>query len=105
MSRLLGLLGLGARAGNLIVGVDGVRSVLQRGRCRLVVLAADAGLRAMEKVVRLAEARGVPIVHGPDAAALGRQLGRSRVMAVGVLDPALARGISAAAPVNGMTED
>jgi ribosomal protein L7Ae-like RNA K-turn-binding protein len=105
MSGMLGLLGLGARAGNLMVGVDGVRSVIQRGRCKLVILAADAGPRAQEKVARLARARGVPLVQGPEAAVLGRHLGRPPVMAVGVLDPALARGISAAATVNGMTEE
>jgi ribosomal protein L7Ae-like RNA K-turn-binding protein len=60
-----------------------------------VVLAADAGPRTMEKVVRLAEARGIPVLRGPVAAELGAQLGRPPVQAVGVADPALARGLMA----------
>ena len=96
MSNVLGLLGLGLRAGNVIVGVDGVRTGLQAGKCALVVVASDASPRAREKVVRLAEGRGIPSVVGPASAEMGQRLGRPPVMVVGVCDPALARGIRAA---------
>lgn len=93
MSGLLGLLGLGRRAGSLILGVDGVRRELQSGKLHCVVVAADASPRALEKVVRLAVGRGVPVVTGPDAATIGVQLSKPPVMAVGVRDRALADGI------------
>ena len=96
MSDVLGLLGLGLNAGNVIVGVDGVRSGLQTGKCALIVIASDASPRALEKVVRLAAGRGVPSVVGPAAADIGQRLGRPPVMVVGVKDPDLARGIRAA---------
>jgi ribosomal protein L7Ae-like RNA K-turn-binding protein len=96
MSEVLGLLGLGLRAGNVIVGVDGVRTGLRAGKCVLVVVASDASPRALEKVVRLAEGRGIPQMTGPRAADIGQRLGRPPVMVVGVRDPALARGIRAA---------
>jgi len=96
MSAVLGLLGLGLRAGNVIVGVDGVRTGLRAGQCCLVVVATDASPRALEKVVRLAQGRGVPLVTGSRAAEMGERLGRPPVMVVGVRDPALARGILAA---------
>jgi ribosomal protein L7Ae-like RNA K-turn-binding protein len=60
-----------------------------------VVLAADAGPRTEEKVGRLARAKLIPVVRGPDAAELGAGLGRPPVQAVGVADPALARGLMA----------
>jgi len=97
MRRVLGLLGLGQRGGNLVVGADGVRTALQAGKCQLVVMASDASARARDKVVRLAQARGVDLVTGPPARILGDQLGRPPVMAVGVRDAALARGIRQAA--------
>jgi ribosomal protein L7Ae-like RNA K-turn-binding protein len=97
MTRLLGLLGLGLRGGNLVVGTDGVRTALQGGKCLLVVLASDASPRTRDKVVRLAQAKGVELVSGPPARAMGDQLGRPPVMAVGVRDAALARGIRQAA--------
>jgi ribosomal protein L7Ae-like RNA K-turn-binding protein len=93
MSGLLGLLGLGYRAGRIVIGVDAVRKELQAGKCWCVVVAEDASPRAMEKVVRLANGKGVPLLPGPRAAAIGAQLGKPPVMAVGVRDRALASGM------------
>ncbi|HEX5634679.1 MAG TPA: hypothetical protein VFX50_15660, partial [Gemmatimonadales bacterium] len=53
--------------------------------------------RTSEKVVRLAQAKGVPMVQGPDAVLLGERLGRPPVMVVGVRDRALAAGVMGAA--------
>lgn len=94
-TRITRLLGLGLRAGNVVVGVAGVRAGLQRGKLVCVVLAQDAGERTMEKVTRLAEAKGIPVLRGPVATELGAGLGRPPVQAVGVADPALARGLMA----------
>lgn len=91
--RLTGLLGLGARAGNVVIGVSGVRVQLQRGKLAVVVLAADASQRTREKVERLARARGVAVLRGPVADRLGAQLGRPPVQTVGTGDRALARGL------------
>ena len=99
MRGLLGLVGLGYRGRLIVVGVDAVRKELQAGKCWCVVVAEDASPRAMEKVVRLASGKGVPIVPGPGAAAIGAQLGRPPVMVVGVRDRALARGMVPQAPV------
>ena len=90
---LLRLLGLGVRGGNVIVGVDGLRTALQHDEVTCVVLAADVSERAMEKVGRLALGKGLPVYAGPDAATLGDRLGRPPVQAVGVKDRALADGI------------
>lgn len=91
--RITRLLGLGVRAGTVVIGVAGVRAGLQRGKVVCVVLAADAGQRTRDKVERLAEARNIPVLRGPVAAELGAGLGRPPVQAVGVADRALARGL------------
>ena len=98
MTGLLGLLGLGYRGGRVAVGVDAVRKELQAGKCCCVVVASDASPRAIEKVVRLAGAKGVRLLPGPSAATIGAQLGRPPVMAVGVRDRALASGMVQLAP-------
>jgi len=91
---MIRLLGLGMRAGQVVVGVAGVRARLQQGAVQCVVLAANASDRTLEKVERLARARGVPVLRGPDARELGQRLGRdAEVQAVGVEDNALARGV------------
>lgn len=98
MSSLLGLLGLGRNAGALVIGADAVHRALQQDRIFCVVLASDASERARDKVMRLARGRDVPLVAGPDADAIGVQLGKPPVMAVGVRDRALADGLVALAP-------
>lgn len=94
--RVLGLLGLGLRGGLVVVGVEAVRASLQRSDLACIVMAADASPRAVEKIGRLARARGVPVVPTGAAAALGARLGRPPVMVAGVRDPKLAAGLVAA---------
>jgi len=94
---LLRLLGLGVRAGNVILGVDGLRTALQHDQVICVVLASNVSDRAMEKVGRLALGKGLPVLAGPDALTLGDRLGRPPVQAVGVKDRALADGVVRAA--------
>jgi ribosomal protein L7Ae-like RNA K-turn-binding protein len=94
-SKIVRLLGLGLRAGNVVIGVAGVRAGLQRGKIACVVLAADASQRTIEKVGRLADAKQVPVLRGPGANELGAGLGKPPVQAAGVSDHALARGLIA----------
>jgi len=91
----LSLLGLGARARSLAIGVDAARAALRRGTAEAVVLAQDAGERAHERLDVLAGHKQVPILIGPDAERLGAALGRPPVHGVAVLDRQLARGLRA----------
>jgi len=96
--QLLRLLGLGYRARQVVLGVESVRSGLQAGRLACVVVAGDASPRAQDKVVRLAAAKGIPLIAGPSAEVIGARLGKPGIMVAGVVDRALARGIANAAP-------
>ena len=94
---LLRLLGLGYRARKVVIGVDQVRAGLQADQFACLVVASDVTKRAQEKVVRLAVARGVLLLAGPSAEAIGARLGRPGVMVAGVLDRAFAKGLAMAA--------
>jgi ribosomal protein L7Ae-like RNA K-turn-binding protein len=89
----LGLLGLGARARRLAIGVDAAREALRRGVAEALVLPKDASTRARERLAPLAGHRAVTVFTGPDADALGRALGHPPVHGVAVLDRQLARGL------------
>ncbi|HWO87525.1 MAG TPA: ribosomal L7Ae/L30e/S12e/Gadd45 family protein [Gemmatimonadales bacterium] len=91
----LGLLGLGYRARRVVIGVDGAREAVRRGVAEAVVLASDAGERALERLAVLASHRKVPVLKGPAAERLGAAFGRTPVHAVAVLDRQLARGLRA----------
>ncbi len=84
--------------------MDQLRIQLQAGTVRCVVVAEDVSPRAQDKVVRLAAAKGVPLLAGPSAEAIGARLGKSGIMVAGVLDRALARGLAKAAQGGTQTE-
>lgn len=85
----------------MIVGTEGVRNGLKKGQVELVVVASDHSSRTEDKVIRLARGRCVEVVLGPPAVELGRLAGLKSVQVMGVTDPNLARGISAASAENG----
>jgi ribosomal protein L7Ae-like RNA K-turn-binding protein len=85
----------------VLVGTSAVRDGLRRDRVAAVLVAADRSARTGDKVERLARARGVPVVAGPPAEELGRYLGRAAVQAVGLTDPAMARGLVARTAADG----
>jgi len=91
--RVLGLVGLGIRARNAVVGVEQVRIAARKGRLALAVVAPDASPHSLKKLLPLLKATGVRVVQGPGAATLGAAAGRETTAAIGILDPALARGL------------
>jgi ribosomal protein L7Ae-like RNA K-turn-binding protein len=91
--RVLGLIGLGIRARNAVVGVEQVRMAARKGRLALAVVAPDASPHSLKKLLPLLEATRVRVVQGPGAAALGSVAGRETTAAIGITDPALARGV------------
>jgi ribosomal protein L7Ae-like RNA K-turn-binding protein len=92
---MLGLIGLGLRARHAVVGVEQVRVAARRGRLALAVVAPDASRHSRDKVMPLLAARGVRVIEGPSAAALGAAAGREATAAIGITDSALARGVRA----------
>jgi ribosomal protein L7Ae-like RNA K-turn-binding protein len=95
--RLLGLLGLGLRSRGAVVGVERVRDAAKRGRLAAAVVAPDASKHSRDKVLPLLAARKIPVVEGPNAAALGAVCGREATAVVGIVDHDLARGVKALA--------
>ena len=53
------------------------------------------GMSFDEALGRLAQAKAIPVLSGPDADTLGRVVGSSAVQAVGVRDAQLAKGLKA----------
>lgn len=93
--RLLGLVGLGVRARNAVVGVQQVRLAARKGTLRCAIVAPDASANSRKKVEPLLGALRVPVIQGPGAVALGGAVGRVSTAVVGITDAALARGVMA----------
>jgi ribosomal protein L7Ae-like RNA K-turn-binding protein len=95
-AKMLRLIGLGARGGLVVVGVEQVRKGVMAGKIRLAVVATDVSVNSRDKIVPLLTARNVSMIETASAIALGGAVGRETTGVVGVLDAKLARGILAA---------
>jgi ribosomal protein L7Ae-like RNA K-turn-binding protein len=84
------LLGLAERAGALAKGTDAARRALRRGDACLVLLAEDGSEVQRQKLVPLAQRRGVPVRTLGSRAELGAVLGRGPLAAVVVTRPRFA---------------
>jgi ribosomal protein L7Ae-like RNA K-turn-binding protein len=91
----LALLGLAQRAGAVVKGTQATRLALRRGEARLVILAEDGSRTQLDKVLPLAEARGVSCVSLGDRAALGAALGSGPLTAVAVIRAGFGKKIGA----------
>jgi ribosomal protein L7Ae-like RNA K-turn-binding protein len=91
--KLLGLIGLGARARNVVVGVERVKDAARRGKVKLAFVAPDASENSRDKVLPLLKARRVMVLEDLSAAALGGVVGKASASTIGVTDAALAAGI------------
>lgn len=89
----LRMLGIARRAGELAVGSEAVRRGIRAGELALVVVARDAGENARGRVVPPAETGGVPVLELGTRSSLGRALGRSATVTVGVSDGGLAGAV------------
>ncbi len=90
--KLLGLLGLARRAGQLAVGATAVEVLVRGGRRPWLIVARDAGASTRARLARLAPVRGV-VDDAVDGAELARALGRAALTVVAVGDPGFVRGI------------
>ena len=96
LDKALGLVGLGARARKVVVGVGQVRAAALRGKISLALVATDVSRHSVAKVVPLLAAKGVEVLRVGSAVQLGAAVGRGPAAAVGVADEHLANGIRAA---------
>lgn len=90
---MLGLVGLGLRSRNVVVGVEQVRAAARKGTLGLALVATDAAENSAAKLRPLLKARRVRVLDGLTGAQLGGVAGRHQTAAIGITDRALANGI------------
>ena len=90
--KLIGLLGLARRAGQLAVGTTAVERLVRRGERPLVILAADAGAALGQRAARWSPVRGV-VTGAVTSAELAVAMGRNKLSVVGTAAPGFIRGI------------
>ena len=93
MNRLLGMLGLCARAGALITGEKACIQQIRAGKARAAVLDGAAADNAVKAVGQACQTHGVPLVRtGPFE--LGDAIGKPGRMAAVITEPGLAERVT-----------
>ncbi len=93
--KILGLIGLAAKAGQLVKGTDAVLEGLANGKVHLVIVAVDAGKVVSADVTASCTANGVPGYRCKvlDKEKLGALMGRAALAVIGITSINFARGI------------
>ena len=89
MDRVLGMLGLCARAGKLITGEKACVQAIRSGAARAAVLDGAASDNAVKAVSQACQSHGVPLLR-TETFALGEAIGKPSRMAAAVTDAGFA---------------
>jgi ribosomal protein L7Ae-like RNA K-turn-binding protein len=81
-NKILQLLGLARRSGNLIMGTDAV--IDQIAQLKLIVLASDASPKTIDKMEKKAYFYGVPIINIFTTQELSHAIGKTNQKMVGL---------------------
>lgn len=92
-NKILGLIGLAARARQICFGADSVELEMKKRQVHLVVIAKDASERTKDKFEKLANQYQVPIIIEGEIEILSKAIGKSNKAIIGIKNSNLANQI------------
>ena len=92
-NRILGLIGLVAKAKKLCFGSDSVEEQIKKKKVQLVIVAEDSSQRTKEKFKKLCEQYNLPIIISEQIQTLSKAIGKSNKAIIGIEEPNLAKEI------------
>ena len=92
-SKILGLIGLAARARKVSFGADSVELEAQKNKVYLIILAQDSSTRTKEKFQKISEKYNIPIIITQTIEDLSKAIGKSNKAILGIGDINLASEI------------
>ena len=85
-NKILGLIGLAARARKISFGADSVELQAQKRKVYLIILAQDSSERTKDKFSKIAEKENVPIIIKGEIEDLSKAIGKSNKAIIGIED-------------------
>ena len=92
-SKILGLIGLAARARKVSYGADSVELETQKRKVYLIILAQDSSIRTKEKFQKISEKYNIPIIITQTIEDLSKAIGKNNKAILGIEDINLANEI------------
>lgn len=91
--RILGLIGLAARARKVSYGADSVELQIQKRKVYLIILAEDSSQRTKEKFHKISEKFNIPIIVIQNIELLSKAIGKNNKAILGIEDVNIAKEI------------
>lgn len=91
--KILGLIGLSARARKICYGADSVEEQLKKRKVYLVIVAEDSSDRTKNKFTRLCEKYNVPIIIAGEIEEISKAIGKSNKAIIGIEEINLSKEI------------
>jgi ribosomal protein L7Ae-like RNA K-turn-binding protein len=92
-NKILGLIGLAARARKICFGADSVELQIKKKKVYLVIVAKDSSARSKDKFKSICEECNVPIIIEGEIETLSKAIGKSNKAIIGIEDINLASEI------------
>lgn len=85
-AKLLGMLGLAAKAGKITFGADSCKEAIAKNKIKLIILAQDASERTKTKITELSNKNNIPIYIVTSIDELSKSIGKKNKAIVGIID-------------------
>lgn len=92
-NKILGLIGLAARARKISFGADSVELQSQKKKVYLIILAQNSSERTKEKFQKISEKYNIPIIVTESIETLSKAIGKNNKAILGVEDINLSKEI------------
>lgn len=91
--KILGLIGLSARARKVYFGADSVEMQIRKKKVKLVIVAEDSSERTKDKFKKLSSEYEIPIIFDGKIEELSKAIGKSNKAILGIEDVNLSNEI------------
>ena len=91
--KILGLIGLSARARKVCFGADSVEEKIKNGKVYLIIVAIDASVRTKDKFQKLSNEYKIPMIILETIETLSKSIGKSNKAIIGIEEQNLAKEI------------
>lgn len=91
--KILGLIGLSARARKISYGADSVEIQLKKKKVKLIIVAEDASDRTKNKFIKLSNEYNVPIIILSKIDEISKTIGKSNKAIIGIEEENISKEI------------
>ena len=91
--KILGLIGLSARARKISYGADSVEIQLKKKKEKLIIVAEDASDRTKNKFIKLSNEYNVPIIILSEIDEISKTIGKSNKAIIGIEEENISKEI------------